>query len=88
MRTTLTLDDQVMASLQEAAHRRGKPFKFIVNETLRLGLQALEHPQAQPYRLSGSAMGRVFPGFDLDKALELAEGIEDRAIAMKLELRK
>jgi hypothetical protein len=88
MRTTLTLDDQVMTALQEAVQCSGKPFKTIVNEALRLGLQALDHPPAQPYHLSGSAMGRARPVLDLDQALKSAEDLEDAAIAMKLELRK
>jgi hypothetical protein len=33
-------------------------------------------------------MGGVVPGVDLDKALRLAEALEDEAIARKLELRK
>jgi len=88
MRTTLTIDDQLAASLKDAAHRSGRPFKQLVNEALRKGLHALEHPEMQPYRLSTASLGSVRPGINLDKALSLAEGLEDAAIAIKLELRK
>ena len=38
MRTTLTLDDDVAAKLKTESRRAGRPFKEIVNETLRAGL--------------------------------------------------
>jgi hypothetical protein len=34
------------------------------------------------------SLGGVTPGVDLDKALRLAEALEDEAIARKLEMRK
>ena len=40
MRTTLTLDDDVQARLEQEARREGKSFKEIVNYYLRLGLTA------------------------------------------------
>jgi len=88
MRTTLTIDDQVARSLRETAHRSGRPFKQVVNETLRKGLQALGQPEAKPYRLPTASLGGVRPDVSLDKALTLVETLEDAAIAMKLELRK
>ena len=88
MRTTLTIDDQVAMSLKDIAHRSGKPFKEVVNEALRKGVHALEHAEARPYRLSSASLGSVRPSINLDKALSLADDLEDAAIAMKLELRK
>lgn len=38
MRTTLTLDDDVQAKLEQEARREGKSFKEVVNYYLRLGL--------------------------------------------------
>ena len=38
MRTTLTLDDDVFAALEQEARRTHKPFKQVVNEALRRGL--------------------------------------------------
>lgn len=37
MRTTLTLDDDVIAKLHEDMRRTGKSFKETVNENLRVG---------------------------------------------------
>lgn len=88
MRTTLTIDDQIAALLKDMAHRSGRPFKQVVNEALCKGLHVLEHPEPQPYSLSTASMGAVNLNINIDKALNLAEDLEDAAIASKLELRK
>ena len=89
MRTTLTLDDDIAVALKEAAYRTGRSFKAAVNETLRAGLAALEAPpKPRRYRVKPAALGGVLPGIDLDKALRLADALEDEGIARKLELRK
>jgi hypothetical protein len=41
MRTTLTLDDDVAAMLQQLRKARGDNFKALVNEALRAGLKQL-----------------------------------------------
>jgi len=89
MRTTLTLDDRVAKALKALAHRSGKPFKRVVNETLQAGLAAAEAPaKARPYRVKPVSLGGVVPGIDLTKALRLADALEDDEIARKFELRK
>ena len=78
MRTTLTLDDDIAAALKEAAHRTGRSFKTAVNETLRAGLTAIEvPPRCKRFRLVPASLGGVRPGIDLDKALQLADALED-----------
>ena len=89
MRTTLTIDDRIAKALKALAHRSGKSFKTVVNETLQTGLAAgSAPPAARPYRLKPVSLGGVHPGIDLTKALRLAEALEDDEIARKLELRK
>lgn len=88
MRTTLTIDDQLVAALKETALRSGKPFKQVANEALRAGLRELSRPTARPYRLQPASMGQAHVGIDLDKALHLAAALEDEAIGRKLEQRK
>jgi hypothetical protein len=87
MRTTLTIDDQVARDLKEIAHRTGKPFKDVVNETLRGGLQK-KGVKPKPYRLKTVSLGGVLGGLNLDKALSIADALEDEEIARKLEMRK
>lgn len=88
MRTTLTIDDHLARELKELAHRSGKPFKQVVNETLRAGLAASRARRSKPYRVKPAALGGVLPGVDLDKALALADAIEDQELAAKMRLRK
>ena len=44
MRTTITLDDDVAASLKRLEKRRGVKFKALVNEALREGIKCLVTP--------------------------------------------
>lgn len=89
MRTTLTIDDQLARALKARAHRSGQPFKAIVNEMLRAGLTAERAlPQPRPYRVPEYELGPVQHGFNLDKALVLAERLEDEELTRKLALHK
>jgi len=80
MRTTLTIDDQLVAELKQVAHESGKSFKQVVNDALRAGLQPAGSGGLR-YRLKPASMGKPNPGFNLNKALELADSLEDEALA-------
>ncbi len=89
MRTTLTLDDKLAKALKKLAHDSGKTFKEVVNQTLRAGLVAENAPpKPKPYKVKPVKLGGVQPGINLDKALQIADAIEDEEIIRKLELRK
>ena len=89
MRTTLTIDDKIAKALKDAAYRSGKSYKQVVNETLRAGLSSNRiMDNAKPYRLKPVSMGEVSGGYNITKALKLAEYLEDEEIARKLELKK
>jgi hypothetical protein len=89
MRTTLTIDDRIAKALKALAHRSGKPFTRVVNETLQAGLAVGGAPvKPRPYRVKPVSLGGVVPGIDLTKVLRLADALEDDEIARKLELRK
>lgn len=42
MRTTLTIDDDILHKLKMVSSKQGKAFKEVVNETLRKGLDRTE----------------------------------------------
>lgn len=86
MQTTLTLDDDVAEELEECAHRAGKPFREVVNETLRKSLHA-GAVTPKPYRLETVSLG-VRPGVDIDKARHIADFLEDEEITRQLETGK
>ncbi|HUO85623.1 MAG TPA: DUF2191 domain-containing protein [Thermoanaerobaculia bacterium] len=89
MRTTLTIDDHLARDLKEIAHRSGKSFKVVVNEALQAGLIAGGgRRRPKPYRLDPASLGEVRGDIDLDKALALADSLEDEALAGKIEQNK
>ncbi len=86
MRTTVTLDDDVVATLREIARERNISFKEALNTSVRRGCK--DTPRgATPYRMPTRSLG-LRPGVNLDKALQLAGELEDAEIVRKLELRK
>lgn len=88
MRTTLTIDDDLMAALKERSHRQNVPLKQVVNQMLRRGLEAdAQRTARKPFRAKTFAMGQpLVPS--LDKSLAIAAALEDEEIARKLALRK
>jgi hypothetical protein len=61
MRTTLTLDPDVVASLREAQRRTGAHQKQLVNDALRRGLRQMEETEA-PFRGTPYRTEPVDPG--------------------------
>jgi len=89
MRTTLTIDDSLAELLKKHAYETDKPFKQVVNEALRAGLEQAGAARAsRPYRIEPASMGSVRAGIDLDKALTLASELENAELERKMELRK
>jgi hypothetical protein len=83
MRTTLTLDPDVVRLLKEEERRQGKSFKAVVNDAIRRGLA----PQG---RASSSRRFRVRPhhtslrpGIDSAAFNSLADELEDEAVIEK-----
>jgi hypothetical protein len=80
MRTTLTLDDDVAARLKAETRRAGKPFRDVVNETLRRGLATRRSsPSREPFKVIARDLGDNRPGLSLDDVAGLIEQIEGPA---------
>jgi len=77
MRTTLTLDDDVVAKLKAESRRAGRPFREVVNETLRRGLASRRSTtRRQAFRVTARDLGEIKPGLSLDNIAELIEQVE------------
>jgi hypothetical protein len=78
MRTTLTLDDSLVAALKEKAAQRNVPFKTMVNQTLQVGLEVMEETEtsAPPQATIPRSLG-LKTGYDMDKLGQLSEEDED-----------
>lgn len=88
MRTTLTIDDDLMREIKQKANEADLPLKEIVNNALRAGLKEIDKPKPiKPYKCKTFSLGYP-PRADLDHALDIAERLEAEEIARKLSLRK
>lgn len=81
MRTTVDIDPKILDRLRDEAHAQGISFKAMLNRTLRQGLD----------RPSGDREPYVCPTFDmgsplrpLDKALALADALDEEEVARRL----
>ena len=77
MRTTLTLEKDVAARLDQVARRRRLSMKTVVNEALRLGLASMDAPQPArlPFRTAGFDSGPSLVG-SLDNIEEILARVE------------
>jgi predicted transcriptional regulator len=82
MRTTLTLEKDVAARLEQVVRKRRQPLKVVVNAALRAGLEALDRQavQRRPFRTTGFDLGPSLAGSldDVEGVLSRVEGEEHR----------
>lgn len=78
MRTTLTLDPDVVRLIQDAVHRQRRPTKQVINDALRHALRP-SRPDRTPYHIEPHK-SEVRPGFDVARLNQLADELEDEAI--------
>lgn len=76
MRTTLTIDDDVAAAIEQRRRRDGLSLKQVVNTLLRDGLRSRPTPPAKKHRTKTYAL-RLRPGFDPVKLNQLVDELED-----------
>jgi hypothetical protein len=71
------LDDDVAAKLKAESRRSGRPFRDVVNETIRRGLA--DRRVAAPrhaFKVNARDMGNLRPGISLDNVADLIEQVE------------
>ena len=76
MRTTLTLDDDVANYLKEQSRLLDKPFKQVVNETLRRGMSPSPEPAERPRFKVRPFRSGFNPGIDPTKLNQLYDQLE------------
>ena len=78
MRTTLTLDDDVAATLEQLRRRRRIGLKRLINEALRRGLSDMGRQRSprEPVRTQVVALGRLRVSSldNITEALAIVEG--------------
>ena len=76
MRTTLTLDSDVIAKLRGEMRRSGRPFKEVVNALLRLAFNLQQKtPHPKPFKVHAHPMG-LKEGLTSDNIGELLDRTE------------
>jgi hypothetical protein len=76
MRTTLTIEEDVLDRARSVASRLHAPFRRVINEALRAGLDAVEAPARQrAYSTQPHKMG-LRTGRNLDNIHELLAQVE------------
>lgn len=76
MRTTLTIDDDVAALLEQEVHRSGASFKATVNRFLRAGLVAAQQqPEMEPFVVTPFGVGPP-SGLNFDNIEEVLDALE------------
>jgi hypothetical protein len=76
MRTTLTLDDDVAALLEQMRAARGSTFKQVVNDALREGLARLSSPaEPHPFHTRAVDLGNCFYP-NLDNVWDVLDEVE------------
>ena len=77
MRTTLTLDDNLLQNLKKKAVEYNIPFKTIVNQTLQRGLEVMEAaPKLEKkYKTQGRSL-KAKSGYDLNKLGQIIDEME------------
>jgi hypothetical protein len=88
MRTTVTLDSDVEALLRCAIRQRGESFKEVLNTAIRDGLQPAKRIKPGPFKQKTFGLGGVSRGINFDKALALADALEDAEQVRRLKLGK
>jgi hypothetical protein len=88
VRTTLRIDDDLLAELKRRARRHNLSLTKFIDRVLRRGLREVDaRPKTRSrYRERTFSMGRA--SYNLDKALALAAALEDEAVVEKLAQRK
>ncbi|RUM87601.1 MAG: DUF2191 domain-containing protein [Thermodesulfatator sp.] len=77
MRTILTIiDDDILERARKLAAKLRRPFKAVVNQALRAGLDQVERPaKRRPYKTRPHKMG-LRQGYSLDNIQELLLQVE------------
>lgn len=72
MRTTVTLDDDVTAAVEQMRRERSAGLSEVINELIRAGLRA-KRPR-QPFRQRTESIGIRIDVTNVAEALELLDG--------------
>jgi hypothetical protein len=83
MRTTVTLDPDTAALIEQRMRERGVSFKQALNDAIRAGAAPMS---PEPFRTATADLG--IPSVNLDRALQVAAELEDDELVRRMRLGK
>ena len=81
MRTTINIDDSLLAEARQVAARTGRSLTAVVEDALRESLHRRHHTARRAVELPTFGEGDVQPGVDLDDSAALLDLMDDDAAA-------
>jgi len=88
MRSTVRIDDDLLAQIKDRARRENVSLTRMLNRVLRAGLRAPMRASRDKERPKHAAFAMGVPHINLDKALAAAADLEDEETLRKAAARK
>lgn len=82
MRTTLTLDDDLAMMLKQKAEETGQPFRDVVNDAIRHGLDAAGMPEVLPPFPVPRSLGEA--RIDINQAIHILDEWDDAELVRQM----
>lgn len=76
MRTTVTLEPDLVKKIKDLAHRQGQSFKQALNDLIRRGLRSSRRPDPVTKYTVETHSGGFRPGIDSGKLNQLVDELE------------
>ena len=76
MRTTIRIDDRLLAAAKAQAAKSGRTLTALIEDALRADLARRDQPRRSAPELPVSRGGRLRPGVDLDDGVALLDLME------------
>lgn len=78
MRTTIRLDDDLLAKAKRAAVERGTTLTAVIEDALRRALAPAGSTRREPFRMRTFRGDGLLPGVDLDDTAALLDLMDER----------
>jgi hypothetical protein len=78
MRTTVTIDDQLLIEVKTVAARSGRTISEVIDDALRAAMQRRQASATRRVDLPSHAGGGLQPGVDLDDSADLLDRMDGR----------
>ncbi len=75
MRTTLTLDDDLLEQVKLISKKDKKPFKVLINQVIRVGLQSFGSHKQKKFKTKPRSLG-LQKGIEIDNIADVLDNLD------------